>query len=220
MAPSLIDAKQNSSLNSLSSSKVNTTPASQEDREYLEKVKEMEKYVEPLRMMLRKENSQDKLFKIGRLLDILSNPDKRVPIATLQKCEDVLKRMELVTVEQEGARGESKDQTSALYPLLVIEDQMKRDGGSVEGAPPHKKAPTLADNQPKKFENLKKSVECPVCLKVPRRGPIFSCPNDHILCGKCKQDICPICREALGSKKSLLAVNIIENIFHDCKFEC
>merc|ERR1719158_544175 len=116
------------SMNPSPSSAVNTplgAPASQEDREYLEKVKQLEKYIEPLRRMIHKignENDQDRLTKMKKLLDILSNPDKRMPIATLQKCEDVLKRMALDTVEQEGGadggQGSGKDQTTSLNPLL------------------------------------------------------------------------------------------------------
>merc|ERR1719244_360229 len=115
------------SLNPSPSSGVNTplgAPASQEDREYLEKVKQLEKYIEPLRRMIQigNENDQDRLTKMKKLLDILSNPDKRMPIATLQKCEDVLKRMALDTVEQEGgaegSQGGSKDPASSLNPLL------------------------------------------------------------------------------------------------------
>jgi len=69
-----------------------------------------------------------------------------------------------------------------------------------------------------KFDYLKKSVECPVCFVVPRKGPIFTCPNGHLLCQKCKTESCPTCREAMGDNKSLLAVAVIENILHDCKF--
>jgi len=69
-----------------------------------------------------------------------------------------------------------------------------------------------------KFDYLKKSVECPVCFVVPRKGPIFTCPNGHLLCQKCKTESCPTCREATGDNKSLLAVAVIENILHDCKF--
>jgi len=102
------------------SSGVNTPigpPASQEDREYLDKVKQLEKYIEPLRRMIMKigNEDQDKLAKMKKLLDILSNPDKRMPLGTLLKCEDVLKRMALDTVEPESEPGQS---TSSLNPLL------------------------------------------------------------------------------------------------------
>jgi len=127
MVPSPMQQKNNS-LNPSPSSGVNTPlgqPASQEDREYLEKVKQLEKYIEPLRRMIHKignENDHDRLTKMKKLLDILSNPDKRMPIATLQKCEDVLKRMALDTVDPDGSsdggQGASKDPSSTLNPLL------------------------------------------------------------------------------------------------------
>merc|ERR1719189_434439 len=87
------------------SSGVNTPaggpPASQEDREYLDKVKQLEKYIEPLRRRIMKISNEDqeKLAKMKKLLDILSNHDKRMPLATLVKCEVVLKRMALETVD-------------------------------------------------------------------------------------------------------------------------
>jgi len=72
-----------------------------------------------------------------------------------------------------------------------------------------------------KIDYLKKSVECPVCLEVPRKGPVFTCPNGHLVCLKCKKESCPSCREVMGDNKSLVAVAVIENILHDCKFaEC
>lgn len=87
------------------SSQVNTPlNPNQEEREYLEKVKSLEKYIEPLRRMILRIGNEDneKLLKMKKLLDIMSNPDKRMPLVTLQKCEDVLKRMQLDTTESEG----------------------------------------------------------------------------------------------------------------------
>ena len=104
------------------SSNVNTpmAPASHEDKEYIDKVKSLEKYIEPLRNMIAKignENDQDRLTKMKKLLDILSNPQRRMPLSTLQKCEDVLKRMALDTVETDTSK-DSKDSSSSLNPLL------------------------------------------------------------------------------------------------------
>ena len=81
-------------------------PASQEDREYFEKVKSLEKYIEPLRNMIAKigDGDQDRLIKMKKLLDILSNPSRRMNISTLLKCEDVLKRMNLETVEPDSSK--------------------------------------------------------------------------------------------------------------------
>ena len=76
-----------------------------EDREYLEKVKQLEKYIELLRRMIHRignENDQDILTKTKKLLDSLSNSDKRMPIAALQKIEDGLMRMAMNTIELKG----------------------------------------------------------------------------------------------------------------------
>jgi len=71
------------------------------------------------------------------------------------------------------------------------------------------------------LEKLKENVECPVCMEIPRAGPMFVCPNGHFVCKKCKTGSCPTCRVAMGDGKSLLAITVIENIDHKCKFvEC
>jgi len=63
---------------------------------------------------------------------------------------------------------------------------------------------------------LKEHVECPVCLDVPTSGPIYTCPNGHFVCPKCKGQMCPTCRGNMSNGKSLLAVTVIENIDHEC----
>ena len=71
------------------------------------------------------------------------------------------------------------------------------------------------------MDDLKKTVECPVCFEVPRKGPVYTCPNGHLVCQNCKRASCPMCREAMGDNKSLVAVAVIGKIPHDCKFaEC
>jgi len=47
---------------------------------------------------------------------------------------------------------------------------------------------------------------------------MYACPNGHHVCQECKREACPVCRAAMGNNKSLLAVEIIENILHKCKF--
>ena len=68
------------------------------------------------------------------------------------------------------------------------------------------------------LEDLREHVECPVCFEVPRVGPMYACPYGHHVCQRCKRESCPICRAAMGNNKSILAVEIIENILHKCKF--
>ena len=38
--------------------------------------------------------------------------------------------------------------------------------------------------------------ECPVCLELPRPGPVYGCHNGHHFCQKCQEELkfCPICR--------------------------
>jgi len=67
-------------------------------------------------------------------------------------------------------------------------------------------------------DQLKDKLECPVCLEIPRSGPVYICPNGHFVCKKCKTEACPTCRDSMGNRKSLLAVTVLENIEHKCKF--
>ena len=73
-------------------------------------------------------------------------------------------------------------------------------------------------SEKEKVNDIKKLIECPVCLDVPRRGPVYTCSNGHLVCQKCKRATCPTCRVPMGENKSLVAVKILEKILHDCKF--
>ena len=49
----------------------------------------------------------------------------------------------------------------------------------------------------------KERLMCPVCYELPS-GEIFSCSNQHMICSDCLpqlvNNICPTCREALGTR--------------------
>lgn len=64
----------------------------QEEQLYREKYRSLTKYIEPLkRMIARMENDDvDKIGKLKRLLEILCNPTRRIPLETLYKCEAAL----------------------------------------------------------------------------------------------------------------------------------
>lgn len=79
-------------------------------------------------------------------------------------------------------------------------------------------AKEVANKKMQFINKLKDKIECPVCYEIPRSGPVFVCPNGHIVCSGCKRDICPSCRAHMGKVKSLLAETIIENIQHQCKY--
>jgi E3 ubiquitin-protein ligase SIAH1 len=47
------------------------------------------------------------------------------------------------------------------------------------------------------LESLVSSLECPVCLEIPKAKPIYQCANGHLICCHCKPSlaiqICPTC---------------------------
>ena len=66
-------------------------------------------------------------------------------------------------------------------------------------------------------EQLEERIKCPVCLEVPTSGPVYSCPQGHLVCSACYQgpnSNCPICRTRMAKTISLLATTMIENIEH------
>jgi hypothetical protein len=74
------------------------------------------------------------------------------------------------------------------------------------------------------LEEMRSKVECPVCLAVPRAGPVPMCPGDPFLCSRCKavreragRRDCPSCRGPMGEARSLLATLVIENVKHECE---
>jgi len=78
----------------------------------------------------------------------------------------------------------------------------------------------------KLVKELQEKVECPVCLVVPREGPVPCCPHGHITCSPCLARLrrdgnmeCPTCREPMGEGKSILAKVIIEHMEHECSHE-
>lgn len=66
----------------------------QDDQIYREKYNRLTKYKEPLKKMISRVGSDginsEKITKLKKLLEILSNPDTRIPLETLVKCEIVL----------------------------------------------------------------------------------------------------------------------------------
>ena len=64
------------------------------------------------------------------------------------------------------------------------------------------------------------TLECPVCLNVPREIPIPQCPEGHIVCKDCRPSLntCPTCRRRLLENNSSIAASLIDQIPHKCKF--
>lgn len=71
-------------------------PVTNEDQLYLEKVRQLSRFIDPLTRLISRFGDEDseKLSKMKIMLDILSNPSKRMPMDTLLKCEAVLEKMD------------------------------------------------------------------------------------------------------------------------------
>ncbi|RWS29299.1 mediator of RNA polymerase II transcription subunit 15-like protein [Leptotrombidium deliense] len=92
-----------------------------EDQAYLDKLKQLSKYIEPLRNMItridRDERKKD-LHKINNLLEIISDPNRRCSMETLLKCEQVLEKMEfkirvgIFTIETDNTSTLSQSQVT------------------------------------------------------------------------------------------------------------
>ena len=97
-------------------------PSPQEDQAYRDKIRQLNRYIEPLRRMITKMGSEgnlDKLSKMKKLLEILSNPTKRVPLETIIKCEVVLEKMDLKRGESSmGPISTSSKEHHFFNPLL------------------------------------------------------------------------------------------------------
>ncbi|XP_031618871.1 mediator of RNA polymerase II transcription subunit 15 [Contarinia nasturtii] len=93
MAPS----PSNTNLNTPGQANAAPSPLNpQEEHLYREKYRQLTKYIEPLKKMMNRMGSDDeKLLKMNKLLEILCNPNQRIPLETLIKCEAALEKMDL-----------------------------------------------------------------------------------------------------------------------------
>lgn len=106
MAPS----PSNTNLNTPGQANAAPSPLNpQEEHLYREKYRQLTKYIEPLkRMMARMGSDDEKLLKMNKLLEILCNPNQRIPLETLIKCEAALEKMDL--------KSYSMASTTATFP--------------------------------------------------------------------------------------------------------
>eukprot|EP00092_Neocalanus_flemingeri_P017292 GFUD01018702.1.p1 GENE.GFUD01018702.1~~GFUD01018702.1.p1 ORF type:complete len:336 (+),score=80.78 GFUD01018702.1:56-1063(+) len=133
--------------------------------------------------------------------------------ANNNKSEDVL---ETFMVEKKEEDNELKSLYRELEDLKVKQDILKEDS-NIRQEKSRVKYEMLEKKHNSLVDKLKERIECPVCLEVPEAGPVFSCPNGHLVCSKCKKDSCPTCRVNMFEGKSLLAVTVLENIEHKCR---
>jgi len=97
-----------------------------DDQAYLAKVQQLSKYIEPLKKMIAKigNEDQEKLGKMKKLMDILSNPTKRLDYHVLLRCESVLEHM--IRDAPPDPTGQETSGGSSINPLLDSVLKLKR----------------------------------------------------------------------------------------------
>ena len=75
---------------------------------------------------------------------------------------------------------------------------------------------------PKRGRLILEAFECPVCMELPRGGPIKGCRNGHIICQTCHQKMekCPICAEKDITCRNLIAENTLDTLLTNMTIEC
>ncbi|CAG7722778.1 unnamed protein product [Allacma fusca] len=107
------------------------SPRNPEDQACIEKIKELRKYTDLLQRMIAKIGNDDveKSSKMKKLLEILTNPNQRVSMEILLKCEVALKKMERQQNDPGGMLGPTpqpppmKDQ-SQVSPFQQVMDSL------------------------------------------------------------------------------------------------
>jgi len=70
---------------------------------------------------------------------------------------------------------------------------------------------------------MKRELECPVCLIIPRSAPVYQCPLGHIVCSECIPQLstCPICSTPYLKPhgRSLIAEKWLETLDRGCRYE-
>ena len=53
----------------------------------------------------------------------------------------------------------------------------------------------------RQITEMEEELECLICFEVSDTAPIFKCPEDHLICGKCRPflSVCPLCRSKLAA---------------------
>jgi len=73
------------------------------------------------------------------------------------------------------------------------------------------------------FEESDRNMECPICLDIPEKAPVFKCVNGHIICNKCRPSLttekCPICNVELGEERCFVTELYISNRPKKCRYE-
>ena len=68
---------------------------------------------------------------------------------------------------------------------------------------------------------VESTLECPVCLSLPRDLPVPCCPSGHIVCNYCRGEVkkCPVCSQKMPANMTNSVVgSLIEQVEHKCQY--
>ena len=163
-------------------------------------------------------------------------------------CKSMKKRKTYVTREEKDYRSFlkslqkkiSRDKPNYIEEMCVLVNQLEEEKRSFEQTLKKEKHALQQKCEQEKqvlqkelnnfknvVETMKGKVECPVCMEIPKRGPVPMCCNGHFICSPCldkrKRDSkyeCVTCKVGMGGSmgdiKSLLATVVLENVEHQC----
>ena len=73
------------------------------------------------------------------------------------------------------------------------------------------------------LDDVRRVVECPICLTAPTSSPIYRCSNGHLVCNMCRPNLrnnqCPTCKVPIRYDRCLISEKLIESLPVPCKFE-
>jgi len=109
-----------------------------------------------------------------------------------KEVQELEKRREKV---EESSAALIKQQKENLFKVQENLKNVRQELDLAEGRP--SKKTDLENFIARQIEELRLELECPVCLEVTTKAPIFKCSEDHLVCRECRPKLseCPQCRE-------------------------
>jgi len=132
---------KNISTRSCNTVQPNVSPKDQigkEQQDSFKKIQELAKYIEPLKRMIVEigdKEDPEKLNKMKKLLNVLSNPQQFVRMETLKRCETVLQKLNLSVEKKSKEWLLSSSLSPEVNSLLVALDEVIQKHHSVDGNP-------------------------------------------------------------------------------------
>ena len=111
----------------------------------------------------------------------------------MRRKEEVLKQRETLekeTVELKRIREESKESSTANIRHLTAKlekvqtevRKVRKELDLAEGRTEKEEHLHLERFIARQIQELREELECPVCLEVTSKAPIYKCPDDHLIC--------------------------------------